>query len=130
MALEPNEGYVAHERLVKIAGYNFIPEPTLRVRFRTIENAHQESRVVHLYDEDELFYESRDTLVIRIPHITRLNLTNIDDHVVVIEVSINDGVDWTDELMTYTFKPTPQITHLSHNTTNLRAEFALIIYGF
>ena len=49
-ALEPNSGYVSHDRLVKIAGINFLPEPTLRVRFRTYSTANAVTRTVYLYD--------------------------------------------------------------------------------
>ena len=43
-----------------------------------------------------------------------------------------NGVDWTAETTEaeYTFRPTPQITSLSHYSTNLRADFTLTIYGF
>ena len=81
-----------------------------------------------MYDYEQLFYVDKESLVIRIPHITQLDL--FQNRVVVVEVSINDGVDWTQDIMDYTFRPTPQMTSLSHYFTNLRADFSLTIFGY
>ena len=61
--------------------------------------------------------------MVRIPELRWLDLSQ-KNRVLVVEVSVN-GFDWTTETTEaeYTFKPTPQITALSHYRTNLRADF-------
>ena len=105
-----------------------MPEPSLRVRFRTLATDHADSRVVYLYSNKDVFFVDAETIVIRIPNLSILDLQM--NRIIVVEVSINDGVDWTSEEATFTFKPTPQILSLSHYSTNLRADFTLQIYGF
>jgi hypothetical protein len=67
-------------------------------------------------------------LVVTIPTLQSLNLRN--NRIVLIEVSLNEGVDWTIEEIEYTFKPTPEITSLSHYESILRGDFILTIRGF
>ena len=47
-------------------------------------------------------------------------------------MSLNAGVDWTKEATEaeYYFEHTPQITSLSHYSSDLRASYGLTIYGF
>ena len=81
-----------------------------------------------MYDNKDIFFVDAETIVIKIPDLAKIDLT--DNRVVLVEVSINDGVDWTTDEAAFTFKPTPQIVSLSHYTTNLKADFALQVFGF
>lgn len=64
----------------------------------------------------EIFFIDRDTLVVSIPSIDKLDLLQ-DNRIVVFEITMNDGHDWTSNESTsslYTFKETPQLLTLSH----------------
>ena len=129
--LEPATGWESTENLVTVKVTSVLPEPTLLVRLRTYETEHAAARTVFTWDSTQIFFVDKETLVIKIPPITSLDLS-LDNRVVVCEVSLNGGVDWTQEttLAEYFFRPTPQITSLSHYWSNLRADFELTIYGF
>ena len=48
-----------------------------------------------MYDNKDIFFVDAETIVIKIPDLTKIDLT--DNRVVLVEVSINDGVDWTSD---------------------------------
>jgi len=62
------------------------------------------------------------------PDLLDVDLTN--NRQLVIEASINWGVDWsTEETAVLNFKPTPFINFLSHYSSNQLGSFNLTVYG-
>lgn len=74
--LEPATGWQSQRQLVTVKVTSALPEPTLGVRVRTYPTEHAASRVVHQWKREEVFFVDRETLVVRIPDLHLLDLSD------------------------------------------------------
>lgn len=129
--ISPTSGYAGHQKAVMLKGQNFLPETTLLVRLRTKPTLVFAMREVYRWDISQIYFVDRQTLVVYLPGISRLNLEH-NCRVLVFEVSLNEGLEWTTEEANaeFTFKDMPQMLSLSHAFSNLDGKFLLSVFGF
>ena len=89
--LEPNSGYERDNQLVAIKLTSVLPEESLLVRLRTYATENKLSRIVYQWTREEIFFVDQQTLVVKIPPLRLLNLSD-KNRILVFEVSLNNGV--------------------------------------